>query len=288
MLAWSLDDFFDEVLCDGETIDLLTDAPVRDAALAELGELAANEVYEVDQAMLELEMLVIRKVDALEMHERLRDAVDASPPAAIDPSTPLRARIPEPWRERFEALAAAIDKRDPAHPAGVWLEESVDRLRLLLLDPDGSCELLYWHDDPRAGCAVAIRHYEGSWKTTRYKNGDIDAVLEMTLDDDSLGSDGNDADLVLMPNTRPRMLIQTSALDDIARAIHWNSRLREMDCAFFETTLDAPVQGRSEGIEMPPLRDLPPCLRERTPPEPRGAVVGDRLVTRSPDAGPMR
>jgi hypothetical protein len=79
VLIWSLTDFFNGFLCDQASVrDLM---PMDGIDLAKLqassGTLEAGEVYQIDAVLLPVQVFKVDRVDALQMHRQLRDAVDA-------------------------------------------------------------------------------------------------------------------------------------------------------------------------------------------------------------------
>ncbi|MDR1849064.1 MAG: hypothetical protein LBQ75_03395 [Zoogloeaceae bacterium] len=79
-LAWSLDDCFNESLCEQDSLEALISPELAQSARQQCGALAPGEVYEVNQTLLPMQVLRIEKVNALDLHRRLRDAVDSPTP----------------------------------------------------------------------------------------------------------------------------------------------------------------------------------------------------------------
>ncbi len=275
VLAWSLENFFNDVLCSDDGMESLTSAAELDAARQQHGPLSLNEVYEVDPAMLPVGIFVTRKVAALDMHRRWRDAVDGAQQAEALKTKPLAKRIPNAWRALFADASRELDVRREG-PVGLWVSEYLDWYRLLLLRPaaagkapaqaptHGTYELLFWHDDPRSARPEAPRHYTGAWRASTTDGGDTLLNLAMTPQDPAPSSDHNEEALVLLNTPSHRMLFWEHACEDIAQSIHWKSQITDVQALWFEAELSQPVPNRIEGVPSPRWAELPDCVQRRT------------------------
>jgi hypothetical protein len=100
VLVWNLADFFNDTLCHAEIFDQLIPAGMLQTARNDCGPLASGEIYEANQTLLAMQMLKIRKVDALVMHKRLRDAMDPVR-VAPEPQTIAEAIPQQEYRGDF-------------------------------------------------------------------------------------------------------------------------------------------------------------------------------------------
>ena len=234
VLAWSLTDFFNGFLSDAASVDALIPPGMLRAAEAECGPLALGEVYEADQTLLVMQMLKIRKVDALAMHKALRDAVDPPKPP-VRPET-VAVALPAEYRSAF------ADKPDKGEEiAGLYLSKYVDWFRLLRLGTDGKYGLLFWRIHHKTGERQEIRAYSGSYSQWRDSNDDHHVRLEIKLNRVSLGSDADDADLVVATAGDMTRLLRTSKLAEIASAIQMRGKLGRSEYYFRRIRLDDPL-----------------------------------------------
>jgi hypothetical protein len=305
VLAWSLDDFFNQTLNDSDKNDDLLRPNWVDAAQKQHGMLSTNEVYEADATMLTMEILVTKRTDALQMHKRLRDAVDEN--SDMEEATKienpvqltLNQALPAEWRDFFAAL---VFKEAPAvKPSvlsalfgksktksktqtkqlvnsvlGLYLSSHVDRHRLLALVENNTYQLLFFSSDPNPNYQYVPRFYTGAYAAETFADGETLLSLDIAMRDDSTGGDANDATLTVMNSNGVRYLLQYESIDDIAAGIQWNSHFSQPDAVFIQVNLDDKLPEYSEnGIKAPPLKDLPPSVRELIPSEPlKVSIVG--------------
>lgn len=255
-LAWSLDDFFNTCLCEREALESLIPMALVRSAREECGALAPGEVYEVDQMLLPMQMLRIAKVDALDMHRRLRDAVDPPTPTAEKPTIVANA-LPVEHRSIFENIATGPGL------AGLYLSSYIDWHRLLALQPSGQYRLLFWRIHHSTFERTEIRAYSGSYAISANSAGDDIVALEITLREGSLGSDANDEELVVMHAEETTFLLRTEALEDVATAIGGRDVMGRSEHYFRRVTLDDPfVEEPGDGRAAPSFMNLPHALQE--------------------------
>lgn len=255
-LAWSLDDFFNTFLCEPGALESLIPIALVRSAREECGALAPGEVYEVDQMLLPMQMLRIAKVDALHMHRHLRDAVDPPTPTAEKPTTAASA-LPVEHRSMFEGI-----EKGPGL-AGLYLSSYIDWHRLLALQPSGQYRLLFWRIHHKTFERTEIRAYSGSYEISVNSAGDGIVALEVTLREDSLGSDANDEELVVMHAEETTFLLRTQALEDMATAIGGRDVMGRSEHYFRRVTLDDPfVEEPGDGRAVPSFMNLPHALQE--------------------------
>lgn len=267
ILTWSLDDFFNHFLCERETFDTLIPSILAKSARRECGALAQGEVYQIDQMLFSMQMLKISKVDAIDMHHRLRDAVDAPKPIGEEPKTVAEA-IPVEYRATFEDIAAGQGL------AGLYLSSYVDWHRLLALRTDGQYQLLFWRIDHQTFERTEIRGYSGAYKVRRNSKGDEIIDLDIALRADSLGSDANDERLVAMHSGEQIFLLREYELEDIATAIGGRGTMGSSDYYFHRVTLDEVLQEYlSDGHAAPPFANLPHVLQALIHVEPLLATI---------------
>ncbi len=262
VLAWDLDAFFNEVLCDTKQLDQLIPQGWLAAARATHGDLADDEAYEADATLLAMEMLVLKCVEALDMHKRLRDAVDAPAELSRDEAVPmpLGEALPGEWRTVFEPANRYRDV-STSPVTGLYLSSDVDRHRLLALATDKTYQLLFFSSDRNPRYQFAPRHYSGAYALAISPDGEKKLTLDIRLRDNSLGSDANDDELTILENGGMRVLLRTGSLKDIADAIHWNSTIRDPQNWLVQTSLaDNLPHEFPYVLPAPPLRELPPSL----------------------------
>jgi hypothetical protein len=275
VLAWSLETVFNETLCDaGQLGDLIPQGWLKSAEDTH-GRLADDECYEPDATLLAMEMLVIKCVEALDMHQRLRDAVDAPKQSREVKAAPLplSEALPPAWRSVFQPTNQIHDASASAL-TGLYLSSDVGRHRLLSLTAENTYHLLFFSSDPNPRYQFAPRYYSGTYALEVSSDGETTATLDIPLRDDALGSDANDEQLTVLDLAGTRVLLRTDSLDDIAAAIHWNSRIRDPQNWFVQTTLTDMLPNESQNhMPAPPLLALPPSLRALIPQEPHTATI---------------
>lgn len=266
-LAWSLDDFFNTFLCEQDALEALISPALARSAREACEALAPGEVYEVDQMLLSMQMLRVAKADALDMHRRLRDAVDPPTPKAEEPTTVANA-LPPKHRSMFEGIATGPGL------AGLYLSSYIDWHRLLALQPSGQYRLLFWRIDYQTFERAEMRVYSGSYEISRNSAGDDIVALDVTLRNDSLGSDANDDDLVAMHADGTTFLLRTGGLEDMATAIGGRDVMGRSEYYFRRVTLDSPfVEEPSDGRAAPPFANLPHALQMLIHVEPLLATI---------------
>ena len=304
VLAWDLDDFFNDSLGDTDELGDLLQPNWVNAEEKQHGKLGVNEVYEADASMLAMEMLVIKRTDALQMYKRLRDAVDedseAEEAAEVEKTeTPvqltLSQALPADWRDFFAALdftetlatkpsvfrklfskSQTQSKKPTESVIGLYLSSHVDRHRLLALLENNTYQLLFFSSDPNPSYQFSARFYTGTYAAETHPDGETLLSLDMELRDDSLGSDANDASLTVMNSNDMRYLLQYDSIDDIAAGIQWNSNFGEPRKVFIQVTLDDKLPEYSRyGIVAPPIKYLPPSVRALIPSEPLQVTIID-------------
>src|SRR5690606_143328 len=116
--------------------------------------LAPGESYEIDQTLLVMQMLKITKTNALDLHQRLREAVEPPQVTAKEPQTMADA-LPSEYLSMFASV--------PISPGlyGLYLSNYLDWHRLLALEPNGRYRLLFWSIHYLNFERSEIRHYEG-------------------------------------------------------------------------------------------------------------------------------
>ncbi|MGY5779667.1 GAD-like domain-containing protein [Rhizobium sp. LEGMi135b] len=266
-LAWSLDEFFNRFLCDRQSLESLISPALAQSARKECGALLTGEVYEIDQILFSMQMLRIAKVDAFEMHRRLRDAVDPPRPTAEKPVTVADA-LPVEHRTAFDDIA------DGQGLAGLYLSSYIDWHRLLALRSDGQYRLLFWRIHHRTLERVEVRFYTGAYDISRNAEGDEIIALDIVLRADSVGSDGNDDRLVAMHSEGASLLLRAKRLGDIATAIGGWDEMGRSEYYFRRVTLgEAFVEEPSDGRAAPPFADLPRVLQALVHVEPLRTTI---------------
>jgi hypothetical protein len=302
VLAWSLDDFFNNNLCgngDFEEFDDLLQYGRIEAAVQQHGKLGNGMVYEVDANLLSMQMLVIRPTDALQMHRRLRDAVDEnldhSTAESLQPAAPLTIRqaLPKAWCDVFSELiltetpkgkpsllralfnkSSEKNKIPTSSVVGLYLSSFVDDHRLLAMLENNTYHLLFFSSSTNPGYYDAPRYYTGAYAAETYADGETLISLDIERRDDSLGSDAWDASLTMLNSPDARYMLQYESVDDIAAGIQWNSYFGEPRKVFVQVTLDDHLPAYSEyGIKAPLLKYLPPSVRELIPNEPLQVTI---------------
>lgn len=267
VLTWSLDEFFNGFLCDRKSLDSLIPPRMAQVAREECGPLASGEVYEADRLLLTMQMLKIAKVDALEMHKRLRDAVDPPEPKADKPET-VAGALPATHRAMFAEIASGDGL------AGLYLSSYIDWHRLLALQPDGRYHLLFWRIHHQTFERIEVRSYTGSYEVSRGAGDDEVVALGIALRKDSLGSDANDGKLVAMRTGGMTWLLRSRELDDIATAIGGRGVMGRSEYYFRRVTLDDAFAAEpSDGCKAPPFENLPGALKALIHVEPLIATI---------------
>lgn len=255
VLAWSLDDFFNGFLYRQETLETLVSPDIVLTACQECGELAPGEVYEIDQLLLPMQMLKISKANALDMHRRLRDAVDPPTPKAGEPKT-VAGALPAEYRAMFEDAATGPGL------AGLYLSSYLDWHRLLALMPDGQYRLLFWCIHYQTFERTDVRGYSGAYEARCNAEGDDVVCLKIELRAGSLGSDANDEQLIAMHTGGDIFLLRESELEDMATAIGGRNVMGRSEYYFRRIRLDeAYPYEPSDGRTAPPYADLPHALQ---------------------------
>ena len=271
VLALSLDDFFNRIACGNDTLETIVSPSLAHSARRQCGPLAAGEVYEIDETLLAAQTLSAKKVDALEMHRRLRDAVDAATaPATANARKPATVAdaIPDEYRSLFDRIETGNGL------ALLYLSSYLDSHRLLALQADGHYQLLFWEIDDRTFDRTDARAYTGSYRIARNAEGDETVELRIALHNDSLGSDANDAELTVMRTEGTTFLLRTTELESVATAIGgWNEMGRSDDYFRSVTLSDAFVEEPFEGRAAPPFADLPRALQALVHVEPLRATI---------------
>ncbi|MNM57410.1 hypothetical protein D3C81_686090 [compost metagenome] len=257
VLAWSLDEFFNQFLCEREALESLISPVLAQSAHKECGPLVPGEVYEVNQLLLSMQMLQIVKVDALDMHRRLRDAVDSPEPKDDKPTTVADA-LPVEHRSMFEDIATGQGL------AGLYLSSYLGWHRLLALQPDGQYRLLFWLIHHKTFERIDVRSYSGPYKVSRSSAGDEIVALDIVLRRDSSGGDDIDSRLIAMHSGGTTFLLCARELEDIATAIGAYDEMGRSEYYFHRVTLDdaypeEPSDDRD--LPSPPFTDLPKSLQ---------------------------
>lgn len=266
-LAWSLDDFFNQALCEPDSLEAICSPALMEAARKECGALAPGEVYEVDQALLSMQMLKIAKVNALEMHRRRRDAVDPAKPKAGKPTT-VGDALPAEHRGTFEGTAEGPGL------AGLYLSSYLDWHRLLALQPDGQYRLLFWKIHHKTFERLEVRAYRGPYEVSGSADADETIELDIAMRADSSGSDANDHRLIAMHSEGTTFLLRADELEDMATSIANDGEMGRSEYYFRRVSLDeAFAEEPSDGRAAPPLADLPPRLQALMQAEPVVATI---------------
>ncbi|MEO1493430.1 MAG: GAD-like domain-containing protein [Pseudomonadota bacterium] len=248
--------FFNEVLTDPARRYDLTREALRRAAEREQGALTGNAVYVVDRKLLAMQMLKIEKTDALDLHKRLRDQVDIEAMPDMPKPDTLAAALPP---DHLHDFVDAPDKPEGA----LYLSVYIDWYKALWLGRDGTYRLLYWRIHHKTGAHSEIRAYRGSyaWRTDR-DPGDRMVELNMVLRKDSLGSDGDDMDLVAAHLNGTDLLLLKSGLGSMATKIGRNDTFRCDSDVYVRTALTEPIPQHGEDtIGVSAVEDLPASLR---------------------------
>ncbi|QEI05684.1 hypothetical protein FXN63_07390 [Pigmentiphaga aceris] len=254
-LAWSLNDCFNQFLCEPESRDSLVPPDLLQSAVEECGELAPGEVYEIDETLFSMQMLRVRKVDALALHTRLRDAVDPPAKKADEPKT-IADALPTPQRHLFEDMA----EHSGTH--GLYLSSYLDWHRMLALQPDGQYRLLFWKIDARTFERSNIRVYSGRYDASRNDAGDELITLHIVLRADSSGSDANDTELVVMHSGPDSFLLRTDELANMATAMDGSNTMGRSEYYFRKVGLTDPFDEEPyDGRNALPFADLPRALQ---------------------------
>lgn len=261
VLAWSLDDFFNKNLCQQDLLAEIVNPSLVRSARKECGPLAPGEIYEVNQILFSMQMLQIVKVDALDAHRRLRDAVDAPKPVEEAPTT-VADSLPGTHRSLFADVATTPGL------SGLYLASHSDWHRLLALRPDGQYRLLFWRIHYQTFERIDVRGYRGAYRVSRNAEGDETVALDIVLRADSSGSDANDERLVVMHSGETTLLLREDALGNMATAIGGRDVMGDSEYYFRRVSFeDAFVDEPYDGRVAPPLADLPRVLQALIPAE---------------------
>lgn len=275
VLTWKLDDFFNGFLCDAGALESLIPAATEKVAREENGPLAPGEAYEINQMLLTMQMLQIKKVDAMAMHHRLRDAVDPLKKKGEKPDT-LAQAIPQDYRAVFADQAQADDL------TGLYLSSYSDWHRLLALQPDGQYRLLFWRIHYQTFERMDVRSYGGAYEIGRNDEGDQVLALDIKLRSDSSGSDARDEDLIAMRTGDETLLMRVDALEDIATSIGGRGMMGRSEYYFRRVTLDSAFPENSgDDRTAPAFADLPLALQALVhvePLMPRITHVADPVI----------
>jgi len=266
VLTWSLDDFFNRFLCDRKPLDTLIPPRMAQVAREECGPLAPGEVYEADRMLLTMQMLKLAKVDALEMHRRLRDAVDLPEPKADKPKTVAEA-LPATHRAMFTDIVPG------GGLCGLYLSSYIDWHRLLALQPDGQYHLLFWRIHHQTFERIEVRSYTGSYEISHGAGGDEVVVLGIALRRDSTGSDANDSKLVVMRSGGVTLLLRAEELEDVATAIGGRDVMGRSEYYFQRVSLDDAFTAEPSDGRAAPFEDLPRALQALIHVEPLVATI---------------
>jgi hypothetical protein len=278
ILSWNLVDFFNRFMCAPERVDHLIQPQLLEAALKDVGPLAAGEVYHADPVLLPI-LLKIAKTDAQALHKRLRDEIDCeNAPPAIGPAS-IAAALPPEYRAKFAGMEG---EGDDLH--GLYLSSYIDWRRLLGLAADGEYRLLFWKNDHKSGAPSQARFYGGQYEVLMTPDGDRFIRLDLKMTKESLGSDEDDAELFIVQSGGETCLLQAVSIDDIATAIGWRGRMGRSKHYFRRTRLADPIPAdESDGIEALPFDDLPIALQAMVHREPlRTTII---WVDQDPDPG---
>lgn len=269
ILSWDMIDFFNCFMCDPKRVDELMPPQLHEVARREVGLLAAGEVYHADPKLLPMQLLKITKIDAQALHKQLRNRIDyESAPAAIEPAS-LAAALPPGQRAAFADM-----EHDGDDLSGLYLSSYIDWHRLLRLGADGDYRLLFWKSDPKTRAPCNARPYSGRYKVLRTADGDCIVRLDLTMTDESLGSDGNDAELFVVQSGGETWLLQAASIGDIATAIGGRGTMGRSDQYFRQTRLSDPLpEYVSDGVESLPFDDLPVELQALVHREPLRTTI---------------
>lgn len=266
-LAWRLDDFFNKVLCEPDLPEMIFSPALLKAARQACGALGPGEIYEVDQRLVSMQVLQFTKVNALDLHRRLRDAVDPATPKAGRPTTVADA-LPAEHRGSFAGIV------DGPALTGLYLSSYLDWHRLLALQPDGQYRLLFWRIHHQTFERMEVRTYGGTYEVSRDSDDDESIELDIVLRADSLGSDANDHRLVAMHSNGATLLLRADDLDDMASSIADHGDMGRSEHYFRRVTLgDDFGEEPSDGRAAPPSADLLRALQDLIRTEPLVVTV---------------
>ncbi len=167
------------------------------------------------------------------------------------PPKTLLESVPARWQTLLVNACQASPSNEGA-TAEVYFSDSVGSRKLLLLDADGSYQLMYWRDEEQSG-----RLYTGA-----FQRNDERIKLDMKLNWQSLGSDTNDELLVPMRLGAQRVLLLEKHLNDIGAMIQWRGLLGDSEDYFVEARCDHPLPAfELDGPKAPPRSELPDALK---------------------------
>jgi len=257
VLSYDLVDFFNSNMTTPAFIDDLLETSLQTAAIDSMGPLSKDEVYEIDQMLLQMQAFSGEKVDALNFHKALRAKVDEE----TKPDAPLvknvEAAIPAKYLQKFSDPS---NQTDPI--LGLYFSSYIDWYKLIKLDAGGRYILLYWKID-RTGEMSNIREYSGRYELNVMDNGDQTLSLDIQLDENSSGSDDRASDLHLCVSRNKTYLLQTDELDSMGIKIMRSSQMGDTDGYFEKVSLLDPVRDYIDGgIDALPLSDLPSAIHD--------------------------
>ena len=279
VLNWSLLDFFNTSMLDKDAADALVKADWLEVGRKDAGPLKPGEVFEADPVLLPMQMLKVARVDAIEMHKRLRHevAIQTGEVTVPQPSTIAEA-LPDALRPRF------ADNAGPGKDGlgGLYFTSQIDRHRLLDIDGAGKYRLLLWSTDPLPRRRYTPRYYEGPYKLCTYMG---DRVLELEMEGEGPGSDRRDDELVYFEGGGRRFLAQGSAIGGLARNFGWNSQLRSRDEYFLDARLDDALPEFEEEPVSLTWEELPASMKEEAHRPPLRATVVEVRFAKPEDGG---
>ncbi|WP_442681373.1 hypothetical protein ACSBM8_09485 [Sphingomonas sp. ASY06-1R] len=145
---------------------------------------------------------------------------------------------------------------------GLYLSSYIDWHRLLCLRPDGEYRLLFWRIHHQTFERIEVRYYSGGYAVSKTDDGDDIVTLDIVLRQDSLGSDANDQELIMIRSGDTALLLRTEDMEEAASAMVRHKRLGRSDHYFFRTTLRSPLADEpSDGREALPEGNLPAKMR---------------------------
>ncbi|MDR3158294.1 MAG: hypothetical protein LBU11_04640 [Zoogloeaceae bacterium] len=289
VLSWSLTDFFNDFLRDPASVRGMMPMDIADLQTSP-GRLEAGEVYQIDPLLLPMQLLKVNRVDAKEMHRKLRDAVDNGSSAdkegeALGNPT-LQALLPKKFlaafteaqnqeeakdrgwlRDKISALFGESGSRQTPSVTGLYFSTFVGHHRLLSLMDDCRYRLLFWASDRNeaTSCVGIPRLYSGDYRVALSEDRDCKILLDIQLRQDSSGGDTNDEILFIMRTEAETYLLPENSLGDIAEGIKRNGRFPH-DTGKFFTRVDLSYtvpEYKSKGMKAPPWQYLPEVLKKQ-------------------------
>jgi len=176
--------------------------------------------------------------------------------------------LPPAERIVFEKLAVGQDA------ATFYLSSYFDWHRLLALQNDGQYRLLFWRMQPNAHEATDVRVYTGSYHAMRTPLGDEGLKLAIGLRGDSLGSDVDDEELILVRSGDAELLLRASELHDIAADIAAEGTMGRSEYYWYRVSpFDLFVQEPHGGRTAIPFTDLPHAVQDMLSAKPLLATI---------------